>query len=100
MESKRKSFYLNEQTQSNHNQYLAPKKVKFDIAIDMSENDSIKVELDQIKSELIQLKKYLNQPMIPLEDYLKLESENNELKKEICQLKYLHFQNGKYFVAL
>jgi hypothetical protein len=89
MDSKRKSFYLNEQTKSTHNRYLAPKKVKFDIEADKPETESIKAELDFIKQELIKLKASMNQPMIPLEDYLKLESENTKLKQ-------LLFNNGVY----
>jgi hypothetical protein len=84
MDYKRKSFYVNQQQSSSYNEDFVPKKVKFNLE-PKDENTYLKEELKDIKNKLEELKKYINQPMVPLEEYLKLEKENQELKQKLEQ---------------
>jgi hypothetical protein len=85
MDYKRKSFYVNQQQSSSYNEDFAPKKVKFNLE-PKDENTSLKEELKDVQNKLEELKKYINQPMVPLEEYLKLEKENQELQQKILLL--------------
>jgi regulator of replication initiation timing len=85
MDYKRKSIYVNQQQSSSYNKDFAPKKVKFNLE-PKYEEQSLQEELKDIKNKLEELKKYINQPMVPLEEYLKLEKENQELKQKLEQI--------------